>query len=54
MAFIPDGVYKIHNVEFPKFVADLIDGIPRGPISGYQERPSNRNDKACAILCGGL
>ncbi|KAF8439715.1 hypothetical protein L210DRAFT_3630670 [Boletus edulis BED1] len=45
--FVPDGVYKIHNVQYSSLVVDLINGVKGGPIMGYIDRPSNVNDKWC-------
>ncbi|KAI9567955.1 hypothetical protein HD554DRAFT_2039333 [Boletus coccyginus] len=44
-ALIPDGVWKIRSVAFPGYIADLIDGIPGGPICAYTDSSSNTNDK---------
>ena len=51
---IPDGTYKFQNVQYPGYVADLINAVPLGPISGYQESPSNTNDKVRVVPCRGL
>ncbi|KAF8126362.1 hypothetical protein EV363DRAFT_1298733 [Boletus edulis] len=42
--FIPDGVYKIRNVEFSHSVAGLKGRIIMGPILGFaDDRPGNTN-----------
>ncbi|KAG6377937.1 hypothetical protein JVT61DRAFT_14729 [Boletus reticuloceps] len=38
--FVPDGVYKIRNVQYSRVVVDLINGVRGGPIMGYIDRPS--------------
>ncbi|KAG6377936.1 hypothetical protein JVT61DRAFT_14728 [Boletus reticuloceps] len=50
---VPNGVYEIRNVEYSRVVADLINGVQGGPIMGYIDRPTNVNDKVCAVLCRG-
>ncbi|KAF8126359.1 hypothetical protein EV363DRAFT_1526774 [Boletus edulis] len=41
--FIPDGVYKIRNVEFSRSVAGLMGRTMMGPILGFTDRPDNTN-----------
>ncbi|KAF8126311.1 hypothetical protein EV363DRAFT_585319 [Boletus edulis] len=41
--FVPNGVYKIRNVEFSRNVAGLIQGATGGPILGFTDRPGNPN-----------
>ncbi|KAI9570803.1 hypothetical protein HD554DRAFT_2081328 [Boletus coccyginus] len=43
MPVVPDGVYKIFNVQYPTQVADLVNGGP-GPIDGRTDRDAY-NDK---------
>lgn len=50
-ALIPDGVWKIRNVKYPGYIADLIDGIPGGPICAYRDSSTNTNDKVRAVPC---
>jgi len=54
MPLIPDGQYKIHNVEFPNppQVADLVNGGP-GPIDGRTDYQAH-NDKVRVVLRRGL
>ena len=51
---IPDGIYKIHSGQFPGYVADLIDGVPGGPISAYKDSHLHTHDKVRSVLCRGL
>ena len=54
MPLIADGVYKIWNVRFHAFVADLINEHPIRPISGFTEDKVHLYDLVCALHCIGL
>ena len=49
---IPDGVYKIRNVQ-SGLVVDLVDGKQDGRIAGAFDGHSNKHTKVCVIRSGG-
>ncbi|KAG6377943.1 hypothetical protein JVT61DRAFT_14736 [Boletus reticuloceps] len=52
MSLIENGIYRIRNGEFPRFVADLVNGVPHGPISAHTEESDNVNDQWRVINVG--
>ncbi|KAG6377940.1 hypothetical protein JVT61DRAFT_14733 [Boletus reticuloceps] len=52
--FVPNGVYKIRNVEFSGDVAGLVGGVSIGTLVGFiDRRPSNPNTLWRIVNVGG-